>query len=246
MVADIGLRLQEGIQDLKLDQQLAPTREAINRTFNAGQTNFFKTVEGIRGRWLQRANSSSSATSQDGEPSTVSSSPVEVKAESPSSISSPTMSETNASVASGAGTRLSLKDAISNLAPRKPSDVSTSEAGAASSPLTARPLSTTAAAAATDAKAAITTWGMGVGSFFSTKASRFSLPRTLSSRSASPAPSQVSSKPASPPAHGTPPNPVAIPGDEEEVEIVIRDLDAEHEGQRRASAASTAASATTT
>ncbi|KAI6044759.1 transport protein Avl9-domain-containing protein [Pisolithus marmoratus] len=48
VVADLGLRLSEGIQDLKLEQQLAPTREAISRTFTASSTNFFKAVEGQR------------------------------------------------------------------------------------------------------------------------------------------------------------------------------------------------------
>ncbi|KAJ2925947.1 hypothetical protein H1R20_g11138, partial [Candolleomyces eurysporus] len=47
VVADIGLRLQEGIQDLKLDQQLAPAREAVARTFATGSTNFLKAVEGL-------------------------------------------------------------------------------------------------------------------------------------------------------------------------------------------------------
>ncbi|KAF8182306.1 transport protein Avl9-domain-containing protein [Pholiota molesta] len=45
VVADIGLRLQEGIQDLKLEQQLAPAREAVARTLTVGSTNFFKAVE---------------------------------------------------------------------------------------------------------------------------------------------------------------------------------------------------------
>ncbi|THH14534.1 hypothetical protein EW146_g5804 [Bondarzewia mesenterica] len=61
-IADISLRLAEGIQDLKLDQQLAPTREAISRTFTAGSTGFFKAVEGVRGRWIQRSASSTSAS----------------------------------------------------------------------------------------------------------------------------------------------------------------------------------------
>ncbi|KAI0632312.1 transport protein Avl9-domain-containing protein [Trametes polyzona] len=63
VVADIGLRLSEGIQELKLDQQLAPTREAISRTFAAGSTNFFNAVAGVRERWMQRNPSS---TSSDG------------------------------------------------------------------------------------------------------------------------------------------------------------------------------------
>ncbi|CCL98519.1 uncharacterized protein FIBRA_00518 [Fibroporia radiculosa] len=60
VVADIGLRLSEGIQELKLDQQLAPTREAISRTFNTGSSNLLKAVEGMRGRWMARNPSSSS------------------------------------------------------------------------------------------------------------------------------------------------------------------------------------------
>lgn len=54
-IADIGLRLSEGIQDLKLDQQLAPAREAVSRTFAAGSKNFFSAVEGVRGRWAASA-----------------------------------------------------------------------------------------------------------------------------------------------------------------------------------------------
>ncbi|KAI0086881.1 transport protein Avl9-domain-containing protein [Irpex rosettiformis] len=62
VVADIGIRLAEGINDLKLDQQLDSTRDAIQRTFTAGSTNFFKAVEGVRGRWMQRANTDGTTT----------------------------------------------------------------------------------------------------------------------------------------------------------------------------------------
>jgi len=57
VVGDIGLRLQEGVQDLKIGQQLAPTREAISKTFATGSTNFFKAVEGVKGRWMARSPS---------------------------------------------------------------------------------------------------------------------------------------------------------------------------------------------
>ncbi|KAH9924315.1 transport protein Avl9-domain-containing protein [Epithele typhae] len=60
VVSDIGLRLSEGIQELKLDQQLAPTREAISRTLAAGSTNFFNAVAGVRERWGQRQPSTDS------------------------------------------------------------------------------------------------------------------------------------------------------------------------------------------
>ncbi|KAI0042041.1 hypothetical protein FA95DRAFT_1610516 [Auriscalpium vulgare] len=62
-IADIGLRLSEGIQELKLEQQLAPAREAVSRTFTAGSTNFLKAVEGVRGRWMARSASSTSVDS---------------------------------------------------------------------------------------------------------------------------------------------------------------------------------------
>lgn len=65
MVTDIGLRLQEGVQDLRIGQQLAPTREAISKTLATGSTNFFKAVEGVKGRWMVRSPSSTPATPPD-------------------------------------------------------------------------------------------------------------------------------------------------------------------------------------
>ncbi|KAJ7034260.1 transport protein Avl9-domain-containing protein [Mycena alexandri] len=78
VVADIGLRLQEGLQDLKLEQQLAPAREAVARTLTAGSTNFFKAMEGVRGRWNAQRDSVSSVASGDAKRA---STPVEPKAE---------------------------------------------------------------------------------------------------------------------------------------------------------------------
>ena len=78
MVSDIGLRLQEGIQELKLEQQLAPAREAVARTLTVGSSNFFKAVEGVKGRWGQRTSSyDENANSQNKMPQT-STPPVEV------------------------------------------------------------------------------------------------------------------------------------------------------------------------
>ncbi len=69
MVADIGLRLSEGIQELKLDQQLAPAREAVSRTLAAGSTNFFNAVAGVRERWMRNPSSSSSVSDAASPPS---------------------------------------------------------------------------------------------------------------------------------------------------------------------------------
>lgn len=62
VVGDIGLRFQEGVQDLKIGQQLAPTREAISKTFSTGSTNFFRAVEGVKGRLIARTPSTGPAT----------------------------------------------------------------------------------------------------------------------------------------------------------------------------------------
>ncbi|KAI0770101.1 transport protein Avl9-domain-containing protein [Fomes fomentarius] len=69
VVADIGLRLSEGIQELKLDQQLAPAREAVSRTLAAGSTNFFNAVAGVRERWMRNPSSSSSVNDAASPPS---------------------------------------------------------------------------------------------------------------------------------------------------------------------------------
>jgi hypothetical protein len=57
VVADIGLRLSEGLQELKLDQQLAPAREAVASALVAGSTNVFNAVQGIRDRWAAQRQS---------------------------------------------------------------------------------------------------------------------------------------------------------------------------------------------
>ena len=63
VVADLGLRIQEGLQDLKLDQQLAPTREVITRSFNLGSTNLLKAVEGVS-RWTRNAAANSASLNE--------------------------------------------------------------------------------------------------------------------------------------------------------------------------------------
>lgn len=47
-VSDIGLRLAEGIHDLKIEQNLAPTREALSSALNAGSSTFFRAFEGVK------------------------------------------------------------------------------------------------------------------------------------------------------------------------------------------------------
>jgi hypothetical protein len=140
VVADIGLRLQEGLQDLKLEQQLAPAREAIARTISTGSTNFFKTIEGVRGRWAAQAAASSEAAAAKR-----ASTPAEAtkKAdESPPSTARPLLLARHSTI-----------DPLSQASSPAPTP-----------------------AAASPARPAISSWGVGIGSFLSNRASKFTLP----------------------------------------------------------------------
>nr|ODN81349.1 hypothetical protein L203_05604 [Cryptococcus depauperatus CBS 7841] len=48
VVSDLGLRLVEGLHDLHLDQQLAPTRDALSLAWTTGSTTLFKAFDGVR------------------------------------------------------------------------------------------------------------------------------------------------------------------------------------------------------
>ncbi|KAF9262933.1 hypothetical protein L218DRAFT_1077588 [Marasmius fiardii PR-910] len=100
IVGDIGLRFQEGIQDLKLDQQLAPAREAVSRTFTAGSTTFFNAVEGVRARWNKPATTLPRAASGTESP------PIEVVTKADLDGAPPALKEevvTSPGTATGAG-----------------------------------------------------------------------------------------------------------------------------------------------
>jgi hypothetical protein len=154
VVADLGLRLQEGIQELKLDQQLAPAREAVARTLNVGSTNFFKAVEGVRERWTLRSNSM--PTSEEGKQSRESSPPVEVsKSDVEDAPRTAKPADSNHKAASLRP--FSLANTLSHDA--------SSPNGPSSAPIVS-PVQQLSA------------WSAGLGSFFSAKASRFSALRT--------------------------------------------------------------------
>lgn len=154
VVSDIGLRLSEGVKDLKLDQQLAPTREAITRTITAGSTGFFKAVEGVRGRWQRTPSSTSVNIPSNASVSSVSSTPVEVS--TPLAESLPEL--------------LKSTPPSSPLATAKPIAV----------PESPQRQKATVSVDLNETRAAIGAWGAGIGSFLSTKAARFSLPRVAS------------------------------------------------------------------
>lgn len=148
-IADITLRLSEGIQELKLEQQLAPTREAISRTITVGSTNFFKAVEGVKGRFVQRSASSLSV----------------------------------GSASTSSGTVISASEvpdgsALTNSPSPPPTTVPTG-----------------VEATAIQAKERLSGWGTSVGTFFTSRAARFS---TLAPSSVS-APPSTTASPVVPP-----------------------------------------------
>lgn len=145
MVGDIGLRLQEGITDLKIDQQLAPARETLTNALVAGSTGFFRAVEGVKGginRFTTQRKESlpGSNTGASGAGAEYSASP------SPASTPVPTES----------GLRplslISTRSAVSTTSTTSSSVVD-----------------------ATPMRSSIASWSGGIGSFISSKASRFSV-----------------------------------------------------------------------
>ncbi|EIN12866.1 hypothetical protein PUNSTDRAFT_50093 [Punctularia strigosozonata HHB-11173 SS5] len=188
LAADIGLRLSEGIQELKLDQQLAPAREVVSRTISAGSTGFFRAVEGVRGRWAARAASGASPS-----PTPASSSP-NVSPTPDKHLSTSTFDKLDA-------------DTIS---------VKSSASSAKENPAEAQ---RRLGVAATETKAAVSSWGVGIGSFLSTRFSRVA--PTLAVPSASPSSNTPAAAPEVAPIGST-----ALAPDEEAL-FQPRDLDAE-------------------
>ncbi|KAH7340653.1 transport protein Avl9-domain-containing protein [Rhizoctonia solani] len=48
LASDLGLRLSEGLNDLKLEENLGPARDRISNALSVGSAGFFKAVEGFR------------------------------------------------------------------------------------------------------------------------------------------------------------------------------------------------------
>ncbi|KAJ2912139.1 hypothetical protein MD484_g8276, partial [Candolleomyces efflorescens] len=156
VVADIGLRLQEGIQDLKLDQQLAqlaPAREAVARTFATGSTNFLKAVEGVRGRWAQRTGSTSS--------------PPPTAAEKNSRPSSPPVEVSRADLDGNNAGDESPKTATQGSFLRPFSLSAKSSPSTTSIPTSASTSSEQSATSANGMTSPLSSWGANIGTFFS-------------------------------------------------------------------------------
>ncbi|KAI0341521.1 hypothetical protein BDW22DRAFT_1359113 [Trametopsis cervina] len=176
VVADIGIRLAEGINDLKIDQQLDSTRDAIARTFTAGSTGFFKAVEGVRGRWMQRASSSPTA---------------EAGPSSGEGTLKPDVSSTASSTP--AASRPASTVATPDASPHPPAALLNGMR-----PLSLAGRSSPQPPPADTTRPSLSTWGTGISSFFAQRASK--LPAMRAQTADGPGPSSVAPVRAASPA----------------------------------------------
>ncbi|KAG6898417.1 hypothetical protein C0992_004128 [Termitomyces sp. T32_za158] len=162
VVADIGLRLSEGIQELKLEQQLAPARDAVTRAVSVGSANFFKAVGGVRDRWAHRSDSTSTSNTR-------SDTPVEVtKADSDGAASSASAygSASTTNTTSGGLRPFSLITRSAS-ASDSPAPSASAPSPTAHSPPSSSVLPTSLMSPSKNLAA----WGTGFGSFISQRAS---------------------------------------------------------------------------
>ncbi|CAE6455141.1 unnamed protein product [Rhizoctonia solani] len=172
LASDIGLRLSEGLNDLKLEENLGPTRDRISNAISVGSAGFFKAVEGFRSDVASRiATQRAAAAAAEG-------------ADSHST-----------SVGAGAGTsagtgKAGAPPATPMSPPTKPVD-----AGAAST-LASEPAPAPTPTPAPAPTPAPTSAGGGWGSFFASKAASFRSSRL--STVSQPAASSTTSAPGTP------------------------------------------------
>jgi len=156
VVADLGLRLSEGIQDLKLDQQLAPAREAVVRTFASGSTSFLKAVEGVRERWTQQRQSSTPNISAASDTS---------KSSTTTEVSKSDLKESSKTASRSLSLFSSFTSTVNVTAGQNTTKRDSSASGIAASLSDA---TTIASATANN----VSTWSSGIGSFFSSRLAR--------------------------------------------------------------------------
>ncbi|KDQ20941.1 hypothetical protein BOTBODRAFT_151915 [Botryobasidium botryosum FD-172 SS1] len=161
-VSDIGLRLAESIHELKIEQNLAPTREVLSNAWTTGSTTIFKAFDAARTEVAARIAAQRAAAAANAAASGPS---APAGASNPALPTSPGGRESTLSIAS------TLDETSS---PTKP--------GLRPFSLGARPplLSPTSSAALLEttqaAKATLGSWGAGIGSFINSKAATFRRP----------------------------------------------------------------------
>lgn len=65
---DVGIRLAEGLHDLKLEESLAPTRAAVSSAFAAGSSSLFRAFDGVRSEVSNRIEAEKTRRAQKTSP----------------------------------------------------------------------------------------------------------------------------------------------------------------------------------
>ncbi|KAG8983671.1 late secretory pathway protein avl9 [Tulasnella sp. 427] len=169
VISDIGLRLAEGLHELKVAETVAPAREAISNAISAGSTGLFRAFEGVRTEVAARLAARQQASAYAGSAPSASLDPPRTP-EMPSdrSVSPGTASRTSyppqpATPSEGLHTPPATSTPRRGIRPLSLVPSATTTASAASV------ASETAATAGAAAKAAISSWG----SFLAKKAADY-------------------------------------------------------------------------
>ncbi|KAF8758789.1 Transport protein Avl9 [Rhizoctonia solani] len=182
LASDLGLRISEGLNDLRLEENLGPTRDRISNVISMGSAGFFKAVEGFRSDVSSRmAAQRAAAAAAEGADSHSTSDPGAVKAAQSATPMSPPIKPVDAIAAPA-------------LASEPATNPSSSPAPAPASTSAPTPTPATAPAAA----AAPASTGGGWGSFFASKAASFRSSRLSTTSQPSGAPAGTASAPGTP------------------------------------------------
>ncbi|CCO28805.1 Late secretory pathway protein AVL9 AltName: Full=APL2 VPS1 synthetic lethal protein 9 [Rhizoctonia solani AG-1 IB] len=161
LASDLGLRISEGLNELRLEENLGPTRDRISNVISMGSAGFFKAVEGFRSDVTSRmAAQRAAAAAAEGADSHSTSDPATAKngAQPATPMSPPTKP-----VDAGSAPAPDLEPAA-NPAPAP---------APATTPATGTATATATATAPAQASTGGTGGGGGWGSFFASKAASF-------------------------------------------------------------------------
>ncbi|QRW27025.1 Late Secretory pathway protein AVL9 [Rhizoctonia solani] len=115
LASDLGLRISEGLNDLRLEENLGPTRDRISNVISMGSAGFFKAVEGFRSDVSSRmAAQRAAAAAAEGADSHSTSDPGAVKAAQSATPMSPPIKPVDAIAAPA----LASEPATNRLRPR--------------------------------------------------------------------------------------------------------------------------------
>lgn len=258
-ISDLGLRLTEGMHELKLDKNLESTREAISSVIATGSTSIFKAFEGVRSEVsnrlaAQRAAAAASAAAASAASATTPQGPSPAGSPHPSTSALPASSAMSSSPSSHSHSSLPAppmerRGSGYTLAPPQPVGggglrplslgvglvrrTSTLPADSTPVPSTPPPPVPTLADTASAARATLGAWGSGIGSFLSARRAGVASTPNPSPSAPEPAPPRTLNI-STHAGQGFTTSPLASPTFE------IRDLDKEREERDRAAAAAAA------